>query len=522
MLRPRVALTHPGARGTDGRAMLRPCIAMRYTPSGPPDRLRDALARSPGLAAALALAAGGVAGAGAAFGPMYAFAGLLALLAGLAILTSTEAGLLAVFAIITLIPFGTLPFRAVITPNFLTLALVALTAVWALRLLARPDAYDLRVTPLALPIIGFLGLTLFSLILGARGLPDTTTLHNYAKFVLGVLLYFSVVNCVRTRGQARLILRGLIVAGGLAAAFALALWALGDELALRLLVSLGRIGYPTSGRVLRYVEDDVDGLERAIGLSVDPNSFGGMLALVLSLAAAQLVARQPLLRRWLLSCIVGVMALALLLTFSRAALLGLAIAAAYLATVRYRKLWWVMIGAGVAGAALLVALGFAEEFVNRMVSGVQFEDQAQQMRLAEFRNAVAIIERYPAFGIGFGQAPDLDLTAGVSSIYLAIGQRIGLVGLAAFLGTVGAWFAQTIGALRGLDEERASWVLGCQAGIVAALAVGLADHYFFNIEFSHMVALFWGVMGLAAAIVALPQTEQGAGGARATFGQRNG
>lgn len=493
-------------------------------------QLRDALVRSPALAAALALALGGIVGGAAAFGPVYAIAGLLALLAGAAVLVSTEAGLLAVFAIITLLPFGTLPFKAVITPNFLTLALVALTGVWVLRLLARSDAYDLRVTPLALPILGFLGLTLFSLILGARGLPDTSTLHNYAKFVLGVLLYFSVVNCVRTRAQARLIMRGLIIAGGLAAVVALALWVMGDALALRLLVSLGRIGYPTDGRVLRYVEDDVDGLERAIGLSVDPNSFGGMLALVVALVAAQLVAQKPLLRRWLLGCIVGVMALTLLLTFSRAALFGLVIAAAYLATVRYRRLWWVMIGAGLVGGALLLGLGFAEEFVARVVSGVQFQDQAQQMRLAEFQNAVAIIQRYPAFGIGFGQAPDLDLTAGVSSIYLALGQRVGLVGLAAFLGTVAAWFAQTIRALKGLDEERASWLLGCQAGIVAALAVGLADHYFFNIEFSHMVALFWGVIGLGAAIVALPPEEQDAGLARAdripegyaTLGYRNG
>ncbi|NTU85942.1 MAG: O-antigen ligase family protein [Chloroflexales bacterium] len=477
---------------------------------------------SPGLAAALALALGAVVGGAAAFGPLYALAGLLALLAGLALLASTEAGLLAVFAIITLLPFGTLPFKAVITPNFLTLALVALGGVWVLRLLARPDAYELRVSALSLPILGFLGLTLFSLILGAGGLPDASTLHNYTKFVLGVLLYFSVVNCVRTRAQARLVLRGLILGGGLAALVALALWVMDDQLALRLLVSLGRIGYPTDGRVLRYVEDDTSGLERAIGLAVDPNSFGGMLALVVALAAAQLVARGPLLRRWLLGCIVTVMTLALLLTFSRAALFGLVIAAAYLATVRYRRLWWVMIGAALLGAVLLVGLGFAEQFADRVLSGVQFEDQAQQMRLAEFQNALAIIQRYPAFGIGFGQAPDLDLTAGVSSIYLALGQRVGLVGLAAFLGTVAAWFAQTIGALGALDEERASWVLGCQAGIVAALAVGLADHYFFNIEFSHMVALFWGTMGLGAAIIGLPPEDAEAGATSATLGYRNG
>ncbi len=458
---------------------------------------------SPAFAAALALALGGLAGGAAAFGPLYALAGMLGLLAATLILVSTEVGLFVVFAIITLLPFATLPFRAIITPSLLSLALVALLAVWSLRLLARPERYQLQVTSLALPIFAFLGLTLFSLILGARGLPDPLTLHNYAKFVLGVLLYFSVVNVVQTRPQARMALRGLVLAGGLAALIALVLWALNDQLALSLLVSLARLGYPSEGRVLRYVEDDPSGLERAIGLSVDPNSFGGMLALVLALAAAQLVARRPLLPRWLLGVVVGMMALALLLTFSRAALLGLVVAAIYLASVRYRRLWWVLIAGGLGAALLLFALGYGDEFVERFVSGLRFEDQAQQMRLAEFQNALAIIVRYPVFGIGFGQAPDLDLTAGVSSIYLALGQRVGLLGLAAFLVTVSLWFVEGLRAMPTLDDERMSWLLGCQAGIVAALAVGLADHYFFNIEFSHMVALFWGTLGLGIAVSAL-------------------
>ncbi|PDW00551.1 O-antigen ligase family protein [Candidatus Viridilinea mediisalina] len=462
--------------------------------------LRTHLAQSPALAAAMALATGGLVGGAAAFGPLYALAGIFGLLVGLAMLTSTTVGILAVFAIITILPFGTLPFRAIITPNFLTLALVALSAVWVLRMLARPDAYDLRVTPLGLPIFGFLGLTFFSLILGARGLPDTSTLHNYVKFTLGVLLFISIVNCVRTRAEARTALRGLLISGGIAAFVGLALWAMSDRIALQILVALGRIGYPTSGRVLRYVEDDVHGLERAIGFSVDPNSFGGMLALIVALGAAQLVAQRPIMQRWLLGLLVATMSLALILTFSRTALIGLIAAAAYLATLRYRRLWWLMLGGGVLGGILLLALGFADEFINRFISGIQFRDQAQQMRLAEYENALAIIARYPAFGIGFGQAPDLDLTAGVSSIYLAIGQRIGLIGLAAFLATVATWFYQTIRALPQLDEERSSWVLGCQAGIVAALAVGIADHYFFNIEFSHMVALFWGTMGLGMAM----------------------
>jgi O-antigen ligase len=475
-----------------------------------PARLRR-LALHPASAAMLALLAGALVGGAAALGPLVAAAALLALVAGYTVLTSTSAGLLAVIGLMTLLPFGTLPFRAIITPSLLSLALAALLMVWVARLLAHGGEYELRLTPLGLPLLGFLGFTLFSLILGARGLPDTTTLHNYAKFVLGVLLFFSVVNVVRTREHARLIMRAFILCGGAAALLGLLLVLLNDETALRLLVALGRLGYPTSGRVLRYVEDDPDGLERAISTSVDPNAFGGMLALILSLGAAQLFARRPVLPRPLLIGAVGAMGVALLLTFSRAALFGVIAAALYLATLRYHRLWWAMIGAGVLGAMLLASLGIGEAFVQRVVEGVQFQDQAQQMRLAEYQNALAIIARYPVFGIGFGAAPEIDLVAGVSSIYLAIGQRMGLVGLAAFLALVGFWFLHTIRRLPAMDDEAAAWLLGVQAGIAAALTVGLADHYFFNIEFSHMGALFWGSIGLGMAVERLePEPPEGA------------
>lgn len=458
------------------------------------------------LAALAALVAGSLVGTAAAFGPVYAVAGLLALGIGYALMTSTMIGLTLVVAIITLLPFSTLPFKAIITPTLLSLALSSLMVVWFLRMLSYRDRYDLRLTPLGLPLLGFLGITLFSLVLGANGLPDSRTLHNYVKFILGVLLFFSMVNCIRTRQQAQFVMRMFILCGGLAALLGLVLYVLHDEMALRLLVALGRVGYPTSGRVLRYVEDDPDGMERAIGTSVDPNSFGGMLALMLALSAAQLLTRQPVMRRWLLGSMVGLMLVALLLTFSRAALFGIIAAAVYLATVRSPRLWWVMIAAGTLATILLVGLGMAGDFVQRLSEGVQFQDQAQQMRLAEFQNALAIIRRYPVFGIGFGQAPEIDLVAGVSSIYLTIAERMGLSGLFAFLGIVGTWFAISFKQMGRLDEEGVTMLAGTQAGLVAALTVGLADHYFFNIEFSHMGALFWGCAGLGAALWQNPKS----------------
>jgi O-antigen ligase len=240
---------------------------------------------------------------------------------------------------------------------------------------------------------------------------------------------------------------------------------------------------------------------------VDPNSFGGLLALVGALTATQIVAGRPILPRWLLIIMTGVTVLTLFLTYSRAALGGLIVATMYVATLRYRRLWWAILGAGALAALLFIGLGIGEQFVERVTEGVQFRDQANQMRLAEYQNAIAIIQAYPVFGIGFGSAPELDLVAGVSSIYLAIAQRTGLVGLAAFLGLMVAFYLRSWQTLRIVtnqgDEERAAWLVGLQAAIAAALAVGLLDHYFFNIEFSHMAALFWGTISLALTLESL-------------------
>jgi O-antigen ligase len=135
------------------------------------------------------------------------------------------------------------------------------------------------------------------------------------------------------------------------------------------------------------------------------------------------------------------------------------------------------------------------------------------MRLDEYQNAIEIIRRYPVFGIGFGSSgPDIDLGVGVSSIYLALAERVGLVGLLWFIGVIAAFFARSLPAMRAAfaqhDDERGAALLGLQAAIAAALAVGLLDHYFFNIVFSHMVALFWGVIGLALVLEAMCFAEQ--------------
>lgn len=405
--------------------------------------------------------------------------------------------------LITVLPFGTLPFRAVITPSLLSAAIVALISMRLINALTSID-YKFDFSPFAPVVVAFIGFTLFALFLGARGLPDATTLHNYAKFLLGILVMFVVLDTIKSEADIHWALRLLLIGGTISALIGLVLYVIPASISQQFLGLFGRIGYPTSGRILRYVEDDTSGLMRAIGLCVDPNSYGGMLALIGAVAATQMIVARPVFSRQVIVMITGIIVVALFLTFSRAALGGLIIAAIYVATVRYRRLWWLIIGSGIIATILLVFVGVGEQFVNRVVQGVQFQDRANQMRLAEYNNAIAVIQAYPFFGIGFGKAPDIDLVAGVSSIYLAIAQRIGVVGLLAFLGLIASLFVQSWRSLRLAvaqhNEIHAGWLIGLQAGVVAALAVGLLDHYFFNIEFSHMTALLWCTIGLLLAV----------------------
>jgi hypothetical protein len=445
---------------------------------------------------ALAVAAGFVA---ATLGP-YAAVGLaLALPAALLVLLDARAGLLLAVAIITLLPYAVLPVRlGPVSPALLTLASLATLGVWGLRLLLHREE-RLSVTPLDLPGLLLLSASLFAFVAGMNRGYTSQTAHDYAKLIVGILLALVAINTLRAGGAALLI--GAIVTGATAAAtLGLALYAAGPARAESLLLRLAPLGYPTD-KVVRWIEDDPLKPMRLTSTGVDPNSFGGLMMIALTLAIAQTIAQRRLLPRWLTLPAIPVLGLALLLTYSRGALVGAAVGVLFLAMVRYR---WLLPPLALGGLAVLGA-GLGSGFAERLLAGLRLEDPATRLRLAEYANALAIIREYPFFGVGFGQAPSIDLQTGVSSIYLAIASRMGLLGLAAFLWAVGA------ALLAAWRAARARWataegelLLTLVAALVSALAVGVVDHYLFNIEFSHMATLFWLLIGAALGVATAP------------------
>ena len=457
--------------------------------------------RKPLISTALALLTGLLAGllVVALPNPLLGFGLVAGLLLGGVMLARPLFTLGMATAIACLLPFGVIPVRVGLTFTLLEASLLLLFVVWVLRLAAKSvDANEkLVTTPFDWSIFLLVGLSFFALVLNVQTSGSSDTLHNYFKLILAILAFFPIINIVRTQTAIDQLLRVIMLAGSLAGYIGLGLYLLSRSLQEQLLVALGRIGYPTEGRILRFVEDDpTTQPQRATGTSVDPNSYGGMLVLIIALLLTQLLSPRPILRRWLLALMLPGPCIALMLTYGRGAQLGAIGIIALIATVKYRRIWLYALPFVLAGAAIL-----PNTFLwSRLVAGFALEDQATKLRLSEYQNAFDIVGRYPWFGIGFGPAPDPDLQAGVSSIYLTIAERMGLVGLVAFGLVLVLFFIYIISQFSRLTQEKQKAnLLGLTGGIVGALVVGVLDHYFFNIEFAHMVALFWLFMALAVA-----------------------
>ena len=429
-------------------------------------------------------------------GPIAAVGAILALVAAGAVLRDIEIGFWGVVLVVCLLPFATIPVDIGLTPTLLDIIIAATVGIWILRLVTG-QRREVVTSVITVPLLIFILVTLFSFIFGLANGPLTANLlRHFAELLISIGFVLVLVDYFVNWDRLERIAKIIILSGAAAAAIAILLWLVPDLAANEFLNLFQRVGYP-GGQVIRYIEDNPDLAERAIGTSVDPNALGGLLLMVGALTGAQVVSKKPLLKRWITVIAFGLILLAVILTFSRGAMVGLIAGLIVIAVARYRKLVPYML----LIALLFLLLPFAQDYLARFVEGFQGEDLATQMRFGEYRDALTLIGRYPIFGVGFAGSPDIDLYLGVANVYFTIGQQMGIVGLIAFFAVLSTLFGHAwINRGHFRDNERTDSIwLGLHAAVVGGLVVGLFDHYLFNIDFHHAVTVFWIFIGLAAA-----------------------
>lgn len=475
------------------------------------DKLSVWPGRAPGLALlAVCVAAGLVVGAAASIvHPLVLLALPPALAVAVWALSSAERALWLLIAVIAILPRVASPVSIGFKPTLLDVALLLLIAAWALRISRYP--LDLRRLPVSLPLIGLMVVALATFVFGLPNGPFTTLVaRRFAEMLLSLGAVFIIVAVLRDAGAIRRATAALVLCGGLAALIGLALYVMPDDLAIRLLSALRIFDYPAGPGVLRYIRDDPALMQRATGLWIDPNAYGGFLLVVGALALPQVFAGRPALPRRLALLCAGLIGLALVASVSRGAMLGFVAVAALIGVARYRRLF----ALGAIALAVALILPQTSELISHFVDGFMGRDLATQMRFGEYKDALRLLERYPVFGVGFTDTPDVDLYIGVSMMYLLIAQTMGVVGLIAFLAVMVAVFVSAGRATRQVwsnEELFPAWI-GAHAALVGVLISGIFDHYFFNIDFHNAVMLMWLVVALAVAASRLAGRSDGVTG----------
>jgi O-antigen ligase len=455
------------------------------------------------VAGGLALAVGVLA---AAITPLGLGAGLLGLLGLGLVWWRPSSGLFLFVAVVGTLPFGVIPLPlAGAQLTFVDAVLIATYLAVLARVVGRAVRLEL-VGPAGVALLAFVGLACVAFVAGGVANPIPPELvRRFGKLLASVLLFF-IARALLAQQPARLVrlTRWLLVAAAVQGAIGSLLMLLAPLTQLDLLTRLSAIGYP-SADVLRYVPGPNDTYTtqlRAIGTSVDPNVFGGTLMLALVLGIVQWVAPRPVLRRGLLGLLLVPIAAGVVLSLSRASWLGLACGLALAGGLRYRRI----LVLGLLAALAVLVTPFGQDLVIRFVTGFSTADRATAFRVGEYANAVLLIQRYPLLGIGFGLSPDIDVTAGVSSVYLLVAEQTGLLGLLCYAVALAAiWLRGLRGSARLADPGHQGLRLAYLAALSGGLVTGLLDHYFANLAFPHAVALFW-LYAAALSAASTPKT----------------
>ncbi|MCS7054829.1 MAG: O-antigen ligase family protein [Thermoflexales bacterium] len=459
--------------------------------------LPDPRARRWMLTALCAIAGLAVGALAALINPLVLIGVIAGALVGLWLIGSVSRALFALVVVIGVLPRFALPARLGFTPTFLDLVLVGLAIAWVLHQLGPRRDLPLRRIPITLPVLTLALVALATFIIGLpNGALTPLVLRRFAELVLSLLACLLIAALLPDLASQEQLVRWMLVIGGLSAAVGIALYIAPDDLAMRALSALRPFGYPTGPGVLRFIRDDPQLMQRATGLWIDPNAFGGYLLVVGALGLPQLFSPRPVMRRWLIGLCLLLICGALVLTVSRGAMLGLALVAAAIGALRYRRLLFLMM----IVLALVLVLPQTRDLVQHFAEGLQGRDLATQMRFGEYKDALRLIERYPVLGVGFVGTPDVDLYIGVSSMYLLIAQQMGLLGLAVFVSVFIVLFGSAIRAWPAIarDARAEAVFFGAHGAVLGVLFSGIFDHYFFNIDFHNSVMLFWMMIALAA------------------------
>jgi len=434
--------------------------------------------------------------------------------------------------------------------NFYLIEVVflAVVLVWVVRLILRKDIKLVK-TPLDIPLGIFLLLVLIScaitlikinhlfssFLAGNLGpalqkvfLPDqTSNLANFYTFRYaltifeGILVYFFLINTVRSKGFLRRVMTVMIVSS-------------------TMVVGYGIFQYLTRFHLLEYWASQDPNLTRINATFQDPNSLGSYLVLTIFLTGGLfLVERQW--KKLFLGCLMVGLGLCLVFSASRTAWASLVLVLVVMIIILSREKMGIFLKTGFKrrhGKKIMVAViifllvfmvalvhlaskadlevGKRGSYYEVLLSMFKFSnvvDRELAHKMDFFWNpAWQMVKDHPVFGVGIGSyywllwiyldfPPDKRIYENAHNYFLQIWADLGTVGLVCFLLILVIIFRRGIQLLTRVKERYWRFVvLGLVGGIAGFLLTHLTSHAMVLLE---MQFIFWSFVAIIFVIANL-------------------
>lgn len=263
--------------------------------------------------------------------------------------------------------------------------------------------------------------------------------------------------------------------------------------------------------------DTIIGLKRLKAAFPHTNIFAGYLALFIPLSLPLFFYHSKPKTRFVLGFILALSVSCLYLTFSRSAVLGVALAIILMGIIRKDKLVLFLFIIGILISPLLLPKGIRDW--SKTTSSIA-EFLLNKDRLALYETSFNMIKHHPILGVGVNtyclnyQKYKLHDTEKGSentmwyahNSYLQMASEIGIAGFLLFLYLLGTLFQMFLCFYRKNSDSFKKFVgLGITMGIIAFLIHGLTET---NLYYPKIAVLFWYQVGLLSALINLKGEEK--------------
>lgn len=391
--------------------------------------------------------------------------------------------------------------------------LAALCLVWIARRLTT-GTLSAR-TPMDMPILGILIMVPVSLY---ASVDWTLSLPKVYGIILGVALFYAVVNWVHTMREVWLAAFGMVLTS---VVFAL-LGLVGTDWSESKLFALPQI----YGRLPHLIR----GIPRSLGGGFHPNGIGGTLIFFVPVLVSLLLARGDvkrnqfgandlllrLWRAWHRHILVGCLLLTLftlILTKSRGSFMGVGVGLLALGVWWDRRFLWAIPAAALGlfvavqvwGGEALGQLALRMDIVGGGVTGTM------QGRMEVWQRAIYMIQDFPYTGIGIGTfdkvanvmypffllGPEAKVTHAHNTL-LEVGVDLGIPGLVAYVALLTCFVVAAWRAYHALsDRALQALIVGLACGMLAHQVFGLTDAFLLGTKPG---VVMWAFLGLMAAL----------------------